>query len=265
MKPPRTTPRRGLRSLVALWTLAATAWAAELNVCAAASLSNALGELSALFREKTGHSVRLNLGASGTLARQIAAGAPADLFISADEARMDILEKKGLLMPHTRRSVLSNRLVVIVPAQTKDHGSGPGAIAALAELGKPAVRRIAIGETATVPVGTYAKALLEAQGSWKALQGKLLPLGSARAVLAAVEAGNADAAFVYRTDALSSRRVRIAFTIDSDEAPRISYPAAVLSAAKHREESLLLLDFLGSVQALTVFERHGFSVAKPEK
>lgn len=265
MKPPRSTLHRSLRALAVFWTLAATACAAEIAVCAAASLSDALGELAALFREKTGHSVRLNLGASGTLARQIAAGAPADLFISADEARMDMLETKGLLMPHTRRTVLSNRLVVIVPTKTKSDASEPGAIVALADLRKPAVRRIAIGETATVPAGTYAKTFLETTGAWEGLQGKLIPLGSARAVLAAVEAGNADAAFVYRTDALSSRRVRIAFTIDSGAALRISYPAAVLRTAKHREASLQLLDFLGGVQALTVFERHGFSVANPEK
>jgi molybdate transport system substrate-binding protein len=138
--------------------LAVAASAAELTVFAAASLSDALKEIAPAYTKATGDTLRFNFGASGTLARQIKEGAPADLIVSADELRVDQLEKAGLLLPETRRTILANQLVVIVAAEN----GAP--VATVADLTKPGVRRIAIGEPATVPVGTYTKELQRSSG-----------------------------------------------------------------------------------------------------
>lgn len=245
--------------LLLLTALPAAAPAAEITVYAAASLSDVLRELAPVFRGQTGHTLRFNFGASGTLARQIEAGAPADVFFSADEPRMDQLAAKGLVQAETRRTLLLNRLVVIVPTTDSISLSCPG------DLASPAVRRIAIGEPATVPVGTYTKNYLATQGLWDSLRPKCVPLDTARAALAAVESGNADAGFVYRTDALASKRVRIACEIPAAEAPPIAYPAALLSGTKQREAGLEFLRFLAGKQALILFERHGFIAANKGK
>jgi molybdate transport system substrate-binding protein len=226
--------------------------AAELNVFAAASLSDALKEIAKIYEPASGDKLRFNFGASGALARQIKEGAPADVIFSADELRVDQLEKAGLLLPGTRKTILANTLVLVVAA---DSGAS---VASLADLTKAEIRHVAIGEPATVPVGTYAKDYLQKLGLWQPLAAKLVPLDTVRAVLAAVEAGNADAGFVYQTDALISKKVKVAVAVLRAEGPKITYPVAVLRDAKSPEAGRALVTFLAGPEAQKVFAKFGF-------
>jgi len=213
--------------------------AAEVHVFAAASLSDALKQIAASYERQSSDRIVFNFGSSGMLARQIEEDAPADLFVSADEARMNSLAQKGLVDPKTRVSILSNSLVII----------------GTADLEK--ADRIAIGDPATVPAGTYARDYLRKIGVWDRVQPKLIPLENVRAVLAAVESGNADAGFVYRTDAMIGH-ARVAKEITNG--PAISYPFAVTTHAESRDAARRFLNYLKSKRAAAVFRRYGFIV-----
>lgn len=236
--------------LCLLWT--APARAADLQVFAAASLTDALKEIAPQYEKATGDKLVLNLGASSTLARQIQEGAPADLFLSADEEKMNGLEKRKLLLAGTRRSVLSNTLVVVVPVDSGLGIAGPADLAG--------VRALALAEPQTVPAGIYAKQYLKAKGLWSKVIDRVIPTENVRAALAAVESGNADAGIVYKTDAGISKKVRIAYEVPRAESPKISYPFAVLAASGRREAARKLLDYLHSPSALAVFRKHGFLI-----
>lgn len=226
--------------------------AAEVTVFAASSLSDALREIAPLFTKTTGTTLRFNFGASGTLTRQIKEGAPADVIVSADETHLNQLAKADLLLPGTRRTILANTLVVIVSADRNT------SVKTLDDLAKPDVHRIAIGETAIAPVGTYTKEYLQKNGHWETLNTKMVPLDSVRAVLAAVESGNAEAGFVYKTDALISKKVSIAIEVTQAEGPKITYPVAVLINSKQSEAAKVFADFLAGEEAQKVFAKFGF-------
>jgi molybdate transport system substrate-binding protein len=226
--------------------------AAEVRVFAAVSLTEALEEIAEGYERTSGDRIVFHFGASSLLARQIEKGAPADLFLSADESRMDVLAKQGLIVPATRRSVLSNTLVVVVPDDVRTDVVRPADLLRL--------RRLALAEPATVPAGVYAKQWLQRIGLWERLQSRVIPTENVRGALAAVESGNVDAAIVYRTDAMIARRARIAYAIGGTQAPRISYPFALLREAGERDAALRLLAHLRSRVALNVFVRHGFVV-----
>lgn len=228
-----------------------------LLVFAAVSLADALGDCATAWSAATAHTAQFNFGASSTLALQIQAGAPADVFVSADDAKMDSLEAKQLLLPGTRRALLSNRLVVVVPV------SGGPPVRTPTDLLQSGVRRIALGEPQSVPAGIYAKASLESAGLWAPLRHKLVPVENVRAALAAVESGNVDAGFVYRTDARLSARVRVAYEIPAAGAPRILYPAAILAATHHAATARSFLNYLQSDAARAVFQQYGFGVVTP--
>jgi molybdate transport system substrate-binding protein len=219
-----------------------------LLVHAAASLTDALREVAASWRRAGGGEVAFDFGASSTLARQIQAGAPGDVFFSADEARIDALEARGLLQPGTRRRLLSNTLVVMVP---KD--APPVDLASVGSL--------ALADPRHVPAGIYARRWLEDIGLWDRLASRIVPADNVRAALAAVESGNADAAIVYRTDAAVARRARIAFEVPAAEGPPIAYAAAVLRHSRAPVEAARFLDFLQSDSAQRCFARHGFRPA----
>lgn len=241
-----------LLPILAAAFFAVAASAAELTVFAAASLSDALQEIAPAYTKATDDTLRFNFGASGALARQIKEGAPADLIVSADELRVDQLEKAGLLLAGTRRTILANQLVVVVATENGASVAGP------ADLTRPEIRRIAIGEPATVPAGTYAKEYLEKLGLWTQVSGKTVPLDNVRVVLAAVEAGNAEAGVVYRTDALISKKVRVAVLVSLADGPKITYPVAVLRATKVPEPAKGFAAFLAGAEAQAVFARFGF-------
>jgi molybdate transport system substrate-binding protein len=238
---------------VLLVTAGPLARCASLRIFAASSLSTALQEAAPVYAAAHGGDrIRLAFGASGTLARQIREGAPADVFISADETQIDRLLESGMLLRETRRALLANTLVVIVSAE-----GGPS-LAALADLRGAAFRRLAIGDPATVPAGVYAREHLEKNGLWTHLSEKLLPVDSVRAALAAVESGNADAGFVYKTDALASHKVRIALEIPRAEGPCIVYVAAVVAGSKQGASAKAFLTWLASAEAQAIFLKHGF-------
>jgi molybdate transport system substrate-binding protein len=230
--------------------------AAEITVHAAASLTDALKEIGAAYEKESGDTIRFNFGASSTLARQIEEGAPGDLFLSADEAKMDALEKKALLVPGARRSLLSNLLVIIVPADAQLIPKSA------ADLTKVEYKKIALAEQATVPAGIYAQEYLQRLKIWDALKEKVVPTENVRACLAAVEAGNVEAGFVYKTDALISKKVKVALEISKDEGPKISYPLAVLKSSKDAERAKKFADYLGGAAARETFRKFGFTFAQ---
>jgi molybdate transport system substrate-binding protein len=222
---------------------------AEIVVSAAASLGDVLTEAAAAWKTETGETVRLNLGASHALAMQIAAGAPADLFISATGVDADALETRGLIAGSSRRALASNVLVVIVPsASTRRPRSAR-------DLASPTIR-LALGDLESSPAGIHAKRYLTAAGVWPALEARVIPAADVRAALAMVASGAADAGIVYRTDALSSRDVRIAFV---PEAPPIAYTAALVRRRAANRGASAFLDFLASPAGREMFRKHGFS------
>ncbi|HZR21891.1 MAG TPA: molybdate ABC transporter substrate-binding protein [Verrucomicrobiae bacterium] len=229
--------------------------AAQVLVFAAASLTDSLREIAESYRTSASEKIALNLGASSTLARQIEEGAPADIFFSADEAQMDRLEAHGLIVSGTRTNRLSNELVIIVAAR------GSVAIRAPQDLAGSSIRRIALGDPKAVPIGVYARRFLEGAGLWQAVAPKVVPTENVRAALAAVEAGNADASIVYKTDALISKRVVIAYTVPPDQAPRIRYPVALLKGSAKPAAAAKFVQYLASPTATAVFEKHGFIIS----
>ncbi len=227
--------------------------AATVTVFAAASLTDSLKQIAADYEKTSGDKIVFNFAASGTLARQIEAGAPADIFFSADEAKADALEKNGLLVRGTRKSRLANSLVIV---------SAPDAatIHSPAELTNAAVQHVALGDVKTVPAGTYAKAYLEKMSLWLAVETKVVPCESVRAVLAAVESGNVDAGFVYKTDAAISKKVKVAFEVPAADAPKIAYPLALVKDAPQPEAAKKFIAYLDSELATAVFKKFGFII-----
>ncbi len=246
-----------LRPLRALLLAASTvvAWAAqasEITVSAAASLTNAMRDIAPLFEAAhPGTKVQLNFGASGALLAQIARGAPADVFISADQESMDQAQAQGLLKPGQRRDVASNTLVVIVPA------GASRTPAALADLAQPEFARIAIGLPASVPVGRYTKGVLEAVKLWGAIEPKMIGANNVRQALDYVARAEVDAGFVYATDAaLMPDKVKVALTVPT--AKPILYPIATLAAAPNPADAARFVDFLFTTPAQAVLAQYGF-------
>lgn len=227
-----------------------------LIVSAAASLTNVMKDLAPLYQQThPNQSVRYNFGSSGALQQQIENGAPADVFISAAEKQMDALQQKDLLASGTRRKLLTNRLVLVVPA------SATSGITSLKSLTDNRVKRIAIGDPRSVPAGQYAEQALTKAGVWNQLKAKYVLATNVRQVLQFVEAGNADAGLVYLTDAKTTNKVKIVQTIPSTLHAPIGYPIAVLKNSRNPELSRSFVNFLFSGTARKVFTKYGFTVA----
>jgi molybdate transport system substrate-binding protein len=222
-----------------------------LTVSAAISLGEALEDAAAAFRGSGGAAIALNLAGSNVLARQIAAGAPVDVFISADDAQMDVVERAGLIVPGTRVPLVGNQLVVVVEEGRSD-------VASIQDLASARIRRIAIGDPEAVPAGLYARLYLERIGLWAQLAPRVVPSSNVRAALVAVQNGAADAAIVYATDARIASGVRVAVSIGGRYAPRIVYPAAVVKASRQPAEAARFLAFLQTAGARRIFEARGF-------
>ena len=256
----RNLPFRSLLPLL-ICLLPMTLPAADLQIFAAASLTDALNEIAPAYEKATGDKLSFNFAGSSLLERQIEQGAPADLFLSADEAKMDAAAQKGLIVAASRKSVLSNFLVVVVPADSPFNITSP------ADLATPAVNHLAVAQPETVPAGVYAKKYLQNLGLWDKLQPKIVPTENVRAALAAVEAGNAEAGIVYETDAAISKKVRVACNIPApayegpiDQGPQISYPFAIVQASAQPEAAARFLSYLESPAALAVFKKYGFVI-----
>lgn len=242
--------------LLGLWLLmtATDIHAATVNVFAASSLADALKEIATPYQKESGDKLAFNFAGSNVLARQIEEGAPADLFFSADEIRMDQLEKSARIVTETRTNLLGNSLVVITARDSRLR------IPTIDELSSNSVRRIAVADPKAVPAGIYARTHLSKLGLWAAVAPKVVPTDDARAALAAVESGNIEAGIVYKTDAALSKKVKIALEIPAGSGPSIRYPVAVVKGAKESDAAIRLLRHLRSDAAAKVFRKHGFLV-----
>jgi len=246
----------GLMALMPLAGGDARAEEKPLVVFAAASLKNALDDIGTAW-VASGHARPLiSYAASGPLAKQIEAGAPADLFIAADLDWMDYAQKKALIVEKSRVTLLGNRLVLVVPkTSTATISLVPGApLAALLGDG-----RLAIGEPQSVPAGKYGRLALETLGLWDAVAGKLAMADSVRAALLLVGRGEAPAGIVYQTDAAVEPNVKIIATFPEATHPPILYPAAVVAASVNQQASAFLA-FLQQPAARAAFEYQGFTV-----
>jgi molybdate transport system substrate-binding protein len=223
----------------------------EAFVSAASSLTNVLTAAAEVYEADTGDRVVLNFGASNTLARQIAAGARVDLFVSADEAQM--VRVAAQIVSGTRVGLVGNALAIAVPDDRFGVVRSPG------DLAGPQVKRIAVGDPGSVPAGVYARRYLQRIGLWASVQPKLVPLGSVRLALAAVANGAVDAAIVYRTDIRNVSRVLEAYAVPREHAPAIVYPAAVLASGRNPLAACRFLEFLVGPVGAAIFERAGFS------
>jgi molybdate transport system substrate-binding protein len=232
---------------------ASPAAAQPLTVSAASSVADVLAQAGRAWSAAGGAGVLVNAGGSHVLARQVAAGAKVDVFVSADRAQMDVAERSGRLAG-APRDLLSNTLVVVVPPQTGRTALAPG------DLAGAAVARIALGNPDSVPAGVYARQWLERAGLWAAVSRKVVPTLSVRAALAAVRNGHADAGVVFATDARTAPDVPVAYAVPPGDAPPIRYPVAVVKGSREAEAARFV-EFLFSAAAREIFVRAGFAVA----
>ena len=221
--------------IAATLVLATAAQAAEIEVAAASSLQDAVRAVAARYEQETHDKVVFNFGGSNVLARQINAGAPADVFLSADEAQA------GKVRGIATALLVTTSLVVVSRVALKQ----------LSDLTR--LQRIAVGDPSSVPAGVYARQALMKAGLWSALQPTLIPMENVRAALAAFDNGSVDAAIVYRTDALPATRARMLLAVPAAYTPRIVFPAVLLTERGRR-----FYDFVLSPGAAAVFRRFGF-------
>lgn len=234
----------------------ANAQSATLLIAAAASLQNALQEIDPLFESTNrGITVNYNFAASGPLQQQIEQGAPVDLFISAATRQMDALQAKNLILTDTRRNLLTNSLVLVVP-----RNSTLG-LTNFRELTNANVKKISVGEPRSVPAGQYAEEVFKNLGILEQLRSKFVYGNSVRNVLGTVESGNADAGIVYTTDAQISKQVKQVATAPNNLHSPIVYPMTVIRASRNQQAARTYAQFLRNPQAQAVFRRYGFGIA----
>ena len=262
-----TSPKRAPRGRLSLALLLIAALLAppqaraeSLTVFAAASLTDALKDIATLWTTASHPPPRLSFGSRSTLARQIEQGAPANLFASADEQWADYLATRNLLAEGTRRSLLGNSLVLVVPATSPRQFTLDSHLDITVLLGPAG--RLATGDPRHVPVGIYAEQALRKLGLWDQVVPRLARTEDVRAALLLVERGEAPAGIVYATDAAISKGVAVAGTFPADSHDPISYPFAVTKAGD-TAEARAFLTFLAGPEARAVFVRRGFVVISP--
>ncbi len=231
---------------------ALSAHAADLTVSAAASLTNAFNELGAAFEaQHPGTKVLLNFAGSGNLLAQIAKGAPADVFASADQETMDKAEAQKLLAAGSRRNFATNALLLITPIDSSL------SFKVLSDLGQPGVKRFAIGNPASVPAGRYTKGALEAASQWGAVEARAVNVQNVRQALDYVARGEVEAGFVYATDAYAQKgKVKIAATVPT--ATPISYPIAAIAGSPNAGDATKFIEYVLSAAGQAALARHGF-------
>lgn len=236
---------------------AAMAETVEINVSAAASLTDAAAKLAEAF-VKQHPEIKLvyNFGSSGKLQQQIEEGAPADLFLSAGQKQMNALAEKKLIDSDSRVDLLKNEVVLIVPADSSLE------LSSFEDVVKDDVKMIAIGE-ASVPVGQYTEEIFTYLGLWDQVQAKANFGQDVRNVLAWVEEGQADCGVVYATDAAITEKVKVVAVAPEGSHKPVVYPAAVIKTAEHPSEAQTFLDFLKTPEATAIFEQYGFKSAQP--
>lgn len=248
-------PSKFLGALALCWSLiVAPAQAAPVTVFAAASLKNALDEVGREYA-RTGGEARFSYAASSAMARQIEQGAPADVYVSADTQWMAYLAERRLIVAASRRDLLSNRLALIAPADSR--------VTLRVARGMPLGRALGRGRLAIagpeVPAGRYARAALSALGAWDAVSGRLAQAENVRTALQYVARGESPLGVVYDTDARVEPKVRIVGLFPTGSHPAIVYPAAVVAGSSN-PDAARFLDFMSGPRAAAVFRRHGFTV-----
>ncbi len=252
--------------LIAVWILAVTVisiWPrgsaesriypeGEIFVAAAASVADALEKIAKEFEHSHGIRVREDFASSGLLRKKIKAGIKYDVFLSAYSKDLDILQKADCIAPKTRRNLLRNTLVCVVPADLALKLESP------ADLKRPEVSRIAVGDPDHVPAGMYFKEASQYLGLEKQISNKLVPCADARATLAQAEYGTVDAAVVYLTDAKITDEVRVAFAFPQSSHSPIVYPVCVLKKTASEEAAKKFLKFLSSDVSIEIFKEFGF-------
>ena len=240
------------------FSLTASSQPSALLVAAAASMQTVLQEITPLYQQSTANiQVNYNFGSSGSLQHQIEQGAPIDVFISAATTQMNTLQQENLLVPNTRKNLLTNRLVLITPT------TATLKLTDFSQLVQPQIQRIAIGEPNSVPAGQYATEIFKTLNILDRVKSKLVLGNSVRAVLASVETGDADAGIVYISDAKTSDRVVISAIADERLHPPIVYPIAIFKSSKLLTSAQNYLNFLQTNQARTIFKKYGFGIATP--
>jgi molybdate transport system substrate-binding protein len=228
-----------------------------ITVSAAASLTEAFTDIASEFEaENPDTKVELNFAGSGTLRTQIESGAPVDVFASASESDMDLLSEKGLIKESSRKDFAANTVVMVVPA--KNSSETPKSLEDLTANG---IEKIAIGNPETTPIGKYAKHALEDAGIWNEIESKVILGETVKQVLTYVETGEADAGFVFITDAESGQKdlYEIALTVPVNES--ITYPLAVVSGSANKEEAQEFVDFVTGIGGQEILAEYGFNAA----
>jgi molybdate transport system substrate-binding protein len=226
---------------------------AELNISAAASLTDALEEIYAAYGNESNDVINFNFAASGTLQKQILEGAPCDMFISASKGHMDGLADEDLIVSESRKDLLGNALVLIVASEK-------AGLVNIDTLTGEDTQSIAIGEPDSVPAGNYAKQTLEFYEVWDEVQPKIIFAKDVREVLEYVDTGNADCGFVYRSDATGMTTGVIAASLTEDSHSPIVYPAALIAGSENEAAAQAFYDYLQTDYAKSVFEKYGFTV-----
>lgn len=229
----------------------------DVTVFAAASMTNALQDLGKLYKEQTGKEVKFSFAASSALAKQLEAGAPASIFISADNKWMDYTEGKDLTLKATRVTPIGNSLVLIMPADRAKDVTIDKSFDWSTLLGKDG--KIATGLTDSVPIGIYAKTALTNLGQWDEVREHIVGAESVRAALALVERGEATAGIVYSTDAAIAKNVKVVATFPADSHPPVEYPYEIVKG-QDNADTKAFFDFLTGAEAKKVYAKYGFVV-----
>ncbi len=222
-----------------------------LTVSAAASLKDSLGEIGDIYSKKYPNiTLSFNFGASGTLQQQIEQGAPADVFISAGKKQMNALLEKDLLLSNSNKDLLKNEVVLIAPLNSKIKG--------FEDLKMDSIKKVALGEPKSVPVGQYSEEILKFYNMYDDVVKKAVYGKDVKEVLTWVEGENAEAGMVYKTDAIISKSVKIVISAPPESHTLVTYPIGIVKATKYQKQSEDFSNFLFSEEAMAIFEKYGF-------
>lgn len=226
----------------------------ELTVSAAASLKDVMNEIkTAYIATNPNTTITYNFGSSGALQQQIEQGAPSDIFISAGQKQMKTLQDKNLMVSNSVKNLLGNKLVLVTPKNGNK-------ITSFSDLTKSTVKKIAVGDTKSVPAGQYAQQVFDKMKLTSAIKSKLVYAQDVRQVLSWVETQNVQAGVVYETDAMTSSKVQISCVAPEDSHDKIIYPIGVVKASKHTSEAQQFANYLAGADAKKIFVKYGFSI-----